>query len=199
METVKPHEPWNKGKLVGQKPPLKLKDIWAIRIHLQLDKRLRDLALFNLAVDSKLRGCDLVNLRVRDVVHGNQIMTRAMIVQRKTQRPVQFELTDPTRSAVSAWIAKAELKSEQYLFPSRAHDSPHVSTRQYARIVHRWVASIGLDPLSLRHAHHAPDQGNLDLSSDQESAGRAVTTWAHQAGEHRSLPRYRGRRRFGNL
>jgi integrase len=121
METVKPHEPWNKGKLVGQKPPLKLKDIWAIRIHLQRDQRIRDLALFNLAVDSKLRGCDLVNLRVRDIVHGSQIMTRAMIVQRKTQRPVQFELTDPTRSAVSTWIAKAELKSEQYLFPSRAH------------------------------------------------------------------------------
>ena len=146
METVKPHEPWNKGKLVGQKPPLKLKDIWAIRIHLQRDQRIRDLALFNLAVDSKLRGCDLVNLRVRDVVHSNQVVPRAMVVQRKTQRPVQFELTDPTRSAVTAWIAKAELKSEQYLFPSRAHDSPHVSTRQYARIVHRWVASIGLDP-----------------------------------------------------
>ena len=85
METVKSHEPWNKGKLVGQKPPLKPKDIWAISIHLQRDQRIRDLALFNLAVDSKLRGCDLVNLRVRDVVHGNQIMTRAMIVQRKTQ------------------------------------------------------------------------------------------------------------------
>jgi len=146
METVKPHEPWNKGKLVGQKPPLKLKDIWAIRIHLQRDQRIRDLALFNLAVDSKLRGCDLVNLRVRDVVHGNQVVPRAMVVQRKTQRPVQFELTDPTRGAVTAWIAKADLKSEQYLFPSRSRQSPHVSTRQYARIVHRWVGSVGLDP-----------------------------------------------------
>jgi integrase len=146
MEIVKSHEPWNKGKLVGQKPPLKLRDIWAIRIHLQLDKRVRDLALFNLAVDSKLRGCDLVNLRVRDVAHGSQIMARAMVVQRKTQRPVQFELTDQTRNAVTAWIANANLKSEQYLFPSRAHNSPHVSTRQYARIVRRWVGSIGLDP-----------------------------------------------------
>ena len=145
MESVHPHEPWNKGKLVGQKPPLKLKDIWAIRIHLQLDKRIRDLALFNLAVDSKLRGCDLVNLRVRDVVHGSQIMARAMVVQRKTQRPVQFELTDQTRNAVTAWIANANLKSEQYLFPSRSRKSPHVSTRQYARIVLRWVSSIGLD------------------------------------------------------
>jgi integrase len=146
METVQTHEPWNKGKLVGQKAPLKLKDIWAIRIHLQLDRRIRELALFNLAVDSKLRGCDLVNLRVRDVVHGNQILPRATVVQRKTQRPVQFELTDQTRNAVSAWIDKANLKSEQYLFPSRSRKSPHVSTRQYARIVHRWVSSIGLDP-----------------------------------------------------
>jgi integrase len=145
MEAVQIHEPWNKGKLVGQKAPLKLKDIWAIRIHLQLDQRVRELALFNLAVDSKLRGCDLVNLRVRDVVHGNQILPRAMVVQRKTQRPVQFDLTDQTRNAVSAWIDKANLKSEQYLFPSRSRKSPHVSTRQYARLVHRWVSSIGLD------------------------------------------------------
>ena len=146
MGTVQTHEPWNKGKLVGQKAPLKLKDIWAIRIHLQLDQRIRELALFNLAVDSKLRGCDLVNLRVRDIVHGNQILPRAMIVQRKTQRPVQFELTELTRNAVGAWIDKANLKLEQYLFPSRSRKSPHVSTRQYARIVHRWVRSIGLDP-----------------------------------------------------
>jgi len=145
MENVQSREPWNKGKLVGQKPPLKLKDIWAIRIHLQLGKRIRDLALFNLAIDSKLRGCDLVNLRVRDVVHGNQILPRAIVVQRETQRPVQFELTDQTRNAVAAWIAKANLKSEQYLFPSRLRNSPHISTRQYARIVHRWISSIGLD------------------------------------------------------
>ena len=146
MESVHSHEPWNKGKLIGQKPPLKLKDIWAIRIHLQLAEQTRDLALFNLAIDSKLRGCDLVNLRVRDILHGNQIVARAIIMQSKTQRPVQFELTDQTRNAVAAWIAKANLKSEEYLFPSRLQRSPHVSTRQYARIVHRWVHSIGLDP-----------------------------------------------------
>jgi integrase len=130
---------------VGQKPPLKPKDIWAIRIHLQNEHNVRDLALFNLAIDSKLRGCDLVNLRVRDITHGNQILARALVVQRKTQRPVQFELTEPTRAAVAAWIEKSHLKSEQYLFPSRIGMSPHVSTRQYARIVHQWVASIGLD------------------------------------------------------
>ncbi len=145
MENVQHHEPWNKGKLIGQKPPLKQKDIWAIRIHLQLDKQVRELAMFNLAIDSKLRGCDLVNLRVRDIAHGIQVMPRAMVVQRKTQRPVQFELTEPTRTAVAAWIAKANLKSENFLFPSRLENSPHVSTRQYARIVHQWVSSIGLD------------------------------------------------------
>lgn len=145
MESNQTREPWNKGKLVGQKPPLKPKDIWAIRIHLQNGHQVRDLAMFNLAIDSKLRGCDLVNLRVRDVTHGNQILPRAMVVQRKTQRPVQFELTEPTRTAVTAWIEMANLKPEHYLFPSRLAKSPHVSTRQYARIVHQWVAAIGLD------------------------------------------------------
>jgi len=148
METREhPHrEAWNKGKLVGQKAPLKPKDIWAIRIHLQNAHEVRDLAMFNLAIDSKLRGCDLVSLRVRDVTHGNQVLSRAMVVQRKTQRPVQFELTEPTRTAVAAWIAKAGLRAEDFLFPSRLHDSPHVSTRQYARIVEHWVVAAGLDP-----------------------------------------------------
>lgn len=145
MEANAKHEAWNKGKLVGQKPPLKPKDIWAIRIHLQNAHAVRDLAMFNLAIDSKLRGCDLVNLHVRDISHGNQILARAMVVQRKTQRPVQFELTEPTRVAVAAWIAKAMLKTEHFLFPSRLSESPHVSTRQYARIVHQWVAAVGLD------------------------------------------------------
>jgi integrase len=140
------HVPWNKGKLTGQKPPLKLKEIWSIRIRLQLNKAARDMALFNLAIDSKLRGCDLVKLKVQDVTHGNQVAPRAIVMQNKTQRPVQFELTEPTRAAVAAWIAVAHLKSDQYLFPSRIHHSPHISTRQYARIVDRWVASIGLDP-----------------------------------------------------
>jgi len=101
--------------------------------------------MFSLAIDSKLRACDLVNLHVRDVKHADQILPRAMVVQRKTQRPVQFELTEPTRSAVAAWIATASLKAENYLFPSRLAKSPHISTRQYARIVHQWVAAIGLD------------------------------------------------------
>ena len=138
--------PWNKGKLLGQKPPLKLKEIWAIRIRLQLAHRARELALFNLAIDSKLRGCDLVGLRVHDVVQGSRVAPRAIVMQKKTQRPVQFEVTEQTRDAVATWIATAHLKPEQFLFPSRVSESPHLSTRQYSRIVGSWVESIGLDP-----------------------------------------------------
>ncbi len=138
--------PWNKGKLLGQKPPLKLKEIWAIRIRLQMARRARELALFNLAIDSKLRGCDFVGLRVHDVVHGNRVAARAIVLQKKTERPVQFEITEQTREAVTAWIAAAHLKPEQFLFPSRVSESPHLSTRQYSRIVGSWVWSIGLNP-----------------------------------------------------
>jgi len=139
-------EPWNKGKLVGQKAPLKLKEIWAIRVRLQLQHRARELALFDLGIDSKLRACDLVKLRVRDVCHGEHVASRASVLQQKTQRPVQFEITAPTRDALQAWIKMAGLKSEDYLFPSRIHKSPHLGTRQYARILDRWLAEIGLDP-----------------------------------------------------
>ena len=138
--------PWNKGKLLGQKPPLKLKEIWAIRIRLQLDHRTRELALFNLAIDSKLRGCDLVGLRVHDVVQGSHVAPRAIVMQKKTQRPVQFELTEQTRDAVDAWITAAHLKPEQSLFPTCVKELPHLSTRQCSRIVGAWIGSIGLDP-----------------------------------------------------
>ena len=137
--------PWNKGKLVGQKLPLKLQEIWAIRIRLQLANRRRDLALFNLAIDSKLRACDLLCLRVSDVMVGGRIGSRAMIMQRKTQRRVQFEITTRTREAVTDWIQTAELSASSYLFPSQLHNSLHLSTRQYSRIVESWVAGIGLD------------------------------------------------------
>ncbi len=139
------HDPWNKGKLVGQKSPLKLKEIWAIRVRLELADRKRELALFNLAIDSKLRGYDLVQLRVRDVAHGDRIAARTIVMQQKTQRPVQFEITEPTRKSLYAWIRHAALKTEDYLFPSRIQLSLHLSTRQYARIVETWVAEIGLD------------------------------------------------------
>ena len=134
---------WNKGKLVGQKPPLKPKEIWTIRIRLQMSKRCRDLALFNLALDSKLRACDLTKLKVKDVLHGDCVVKRATILQQQTQQPVQFEITSQTRSAILDWLRATELGLDDYLFPSRR--SPHLSTRQYARIVNGWVSEIGLD------------------------------------------------------
>lgn len=112
--------PWNKGKLIGQKTPLKLREIWAIRVRLQISRKVRDLALFNLAIDSKLRACDLVSLRVTDVSHGDKIIRRAVVLQQKTQRPVQFELADMTRESLRYWILKAGLRPTDYLFPSRA-------------------------------------------------------------------------------
>jgi integrase len=137
--------PWNKGKLVGQKAPLRLQQIWAIRIRLQLAARQRDLALFNLAIDSKLRACDLVKLQVRDVVHGDQVANRATVMQQKTCWPVTFELTPATRDAVGGWVRQAELTAADNLFPSRLHSYKHMSVRQYARVVRGWCRDIGLD------------------------------------------------------
>jgi len=139
-------EPWNKGKLVGQKAPLKPKDIWAIRTRLQMQGRVRELAMSDLGIDSKLRGCDLVRLRVRDICHGDSVAPRAIVMQQKTHRPVQFEITAATRDAVGAWIRAARLKADAFVFPSRLHASPHLGTRQYARILRGWLGEIGLDP-----------------------------------------------------
>ena len=138
--------PWNKGKLVGQKAPLKLKEIWAIRVRLQVYCRTSELALFDLGIDSKLRACDLLKLKVRDVCHGERIAGRAIVVQQKTSRPVQFEITESTQTALTDWIRLSGLASENFLFPSRVRASPHLSIRQYARIVDSWVEEIGLDP-----------------------------------------------------
>ena len=140
------HRPWNKGKLVGQKAPLKVKDIWAIRVRLQLRGSARDLALFNLGIDSKLRGCDLVQLRVRDIAAGGRVAARASVVQQKTSMPVRFEISESTRNSVATWMLQADLSQADFLFPSRSRTSSHLSTRQYARIVDGWVEEIGLDP-----------------------------------------------------
>jgi len=136
--------PWNKGRLTGQKRPLKPKDVWAIRVRLQLEHCKRDLALFNLAIDSKLRGCDLVRLQV-DICVGGQVRDRITVIQRKTDRPVQFEITEPTRASIRDWLPNVDARHGRYLFPSRFRAQPHLSTRQYARIVHTLVASAGLD------------------------------------------------------
>jgi integrase len=138
--------PWNKGKLIGQKSPLSMQEIWSIRMRLQNVDNKRDLALFNLAIDSKLRGCDLLNLHVSDVANGSEVQSRAMIRQSKTNRPVRFEITARTRQSIEDWIESAGLANSDYLFPSRIRSSMHLSTRQYSRIVESWVMSIGLDP-----------------------------------------------------
>jgi integrase len=166
IETRSRVGPWNKGKLVGQKAPLRLKDIWAIRMRLQLGSRIRELALFNLAIDSKLRSCDLVKLRLRDLVHGERIATRAIVMQQKTQRPVQFEITEQTREALGAWIRQRSLRGDDFLFPSRLRRSPHLSTRQYARIVRHWVGEIGLDPAA--YGTHTLRRTKPPLSTDEQ-------------------------------
>jgi hypothetical protein len=140
--------PWNKGLLIGQKKPLEPKHVWSIRVRLEIARSRRDLAIFNLAIDSKLRACDLVKLRLNDICSGVKVRHRAPIVQKKTGRPVQFEITEQSRSSVEAWLPMLRATGSRYLFPSRLHASPHISTRQYARLVHRWVESIGLESTS---------------------------------------------------
>lgn len=142
---MRPH-PWNKGKLIGPKPPLRPSQVWAIRTRLQIENRKRDLALFNLSIDSKLRGCDVVAIRVEDVAPSGYALDRATIRQKKTGRPVRFELTDQTRSALDDYLRLTGRKPGQVLFCGR-DPSRGLTTRQYARLVNDWVASIGLDPL----------------------------------------------------
>lgn len=137
--------PWNKNRIIGQKRPLKISHIWGIRIRLELEGKIRDLALFNLALDSKLRGCDLVKLKVSDVAYGNSVSSRATVLQQKTGSPVQFELTKGTRDSVATWIRMAHLHSADYIFQSRVGSAKHISTRQYNRIFHGWIEKLGLD------------------------------------------------------
>lgn len=128
----------------GHKRPLTQKQIWAIRFHLDREGRLRDKALFDLAIDSKLRGCDLVKIRIGDVVAGAEIRNRATVIQQKTSRPVQFEITADVRSTLTAWLDRRGGSVSEYLFPSRVDHQSHMSTRQYARLVDEWVTAIGL-------------------------------------------------------
>ncbi len=139
------HVPWNKGKLIGQKPPLRPKHVWAIRTQLQLAKRRRDLALFNLAIDSKLRGCDVVSLKVEDIAPHGYAVERATVRQKKTGRPVKFEITEHTRQAVDDYLRTQDKKPGDFLFTGRRGPDKSLTTRQYARLVSQWIASIGLD------------------------------------------------------
>jgi len=139
-------DPWNKGKLTGAKPPLRPKHVWSIRTKLQVEGKMRDLAMFNLAIDSKLRGCDAVHLMVEDVAPHGVTVDRATVRQRKTGRPVRFELTEQTREAVDEYPRGTGKKPGEFLFPSRGDRERCLTTRQYARLVSKWVASIGLNP-----------------------------------------------------
>jgi len=141
----RPNVPWNKGKLTGEKPPLRPKHVWAIRTRLQIVGRTRDLALFNLAIDSKLRGCDLISLKVEDVAPHGYAIDRATIRQKKTGRPVKFEITEQTRQAIDDHLAASRSAPGEYLFQGRRHDR-QLTTRQYARLLSKWLSLIGLDP-----------------------------------------------------
>ena len=138
--------PWNKGKLTGAKPPLRPRHVWSIRTRLLVEGRARDLALFNLAIDSKLRGCDVVAVKVEDIAPNGYAVDRATVRQKKTGRPVRFELTDQTRQAVNDYLKAASKRSGEFLFTGRGGPGRSMSTRQYARLVSDWTASIGLDP-----------------------------------------------------
>jgi len=135
---------WNAGKKVGVKKPLKQRQIWEIRFFLDRERRMRDRALFDLAIDSKLRGCDLVKIKIGTLVSGKEIRKRAMVIQQKTGRPVQFEITSDVRASLFAWLERRGGTIDDFAFPSRIDHTEHLSTRQYARLVDEWVTAIGL-------------------------------------------------------
>ena len=138
--------PWNKGKIVGPKPPLLPRHVWSIRTRLHLAGRSRDLALFNLAIDSKMQGCDVVALKISDVLSAGHAVDRATVRQRKTGHPVRFELTGQTRQSVDDYLRECGEKAGEFLFPGRCGTGRSLSTRQYARLLSKWIADIGLDP-----------------------------------------------------
>jgi hypothetical protein len=184
---------WNKGRLTGRKRPLKPKDVWAIRVRLQLEHRKRDLALFNLAIDSKLRGCDLVRLQVNDVCAGGRVRDRATIIQKKTGRPVQFEITQLTQASIDAWLSSLTVRrtipfpkplsgAAAPLNPTVCSHRPRLGRERRTR------------QLRLRHSLDAADESSPNLQKDGEPASGSAVAWAHEARKHCSLPRHRGRR-----
>ena len=187
--------PWNKGRLIGQKRPLLPRQVWAIRARLELADNLRDLALFNLAIDSKLRGCDLVRLKVVDLGAGGSVRDRASVVQNKTGRPVQFEVSENAWRSVLAWITSRPMLGQIFLFPSKFHGSPHISTRQYARLVDDWVICNRTGSKRVWHAFPKADEGRVDLPEDRQSARGPAPARPHQGGQHGPVPWRRTRRR----
>jgi integrase len=184
--TPTPHKrlPWNKGKLTGAKPPLRPQHVWSIRTKLQIEGRTRDLAMFNLAIDSKLRGCDVVAIRVEDVAAGGYTAERAIVRQKKTGRPVRFELSEQTRQAIDDYLKAANKRPGQFLFTGRRGANSSMTTRQYARLVSKWIGSVGLDPKLF--GTHSLRRTKATLIYRRTGNLRAE--------KHGQVPRHRGRR-----
>ena len=172
-------------RIVGAKLPLRPMHVWTIRVRLQIDRRVRDLALFDIALDSKLRGCDVVALRVADIMAAGSLRSRATVIQQKTGRPVQFEITETARRSISDWLKRRKGDSDGWLFPSRLHAGAHLSTRQYIRLVKQWVALIGLEPAA--SGSHSLRRTKVSILYRKTGNLRACTTGPHQAGKHRPL------------
>jgi integrase len=191
VPTASKRRPWNKGKLIGAKPPLRPNHVWSIRTKLQVEGRTQDLAMFNLAIDSKLRGCDVVALKSR-MLHRTGIQS-ATVRQKKTGQPVRFELSEQTRQAVDDYIKVAGKKSGEILFVGRRGPGRYMSTRQYARLVSEWIASIGLDPNLFGTHSLRRTKATLIYRRTGNLRGRTAPARPHQDRKHRQIPRHRGR------
>ena len=183
-------EPWNKGKLVGQKAPLKPKEIWSIRIRLQLANRLPDLALFNLAIDSKVRGCDLVGLRVRDISQGDTILRRSMVMQKKTQRPVQFEFTEQTRDAFDGLDSSCRSFAGTLSIPQPHEQIPTYIDEAILADSKRLDQDHRLGHIAVRNSLDAANESDADLPSNAKPSGSPAAAWAHKAGKHGAVSRH---------
>jgi len=183
---------WNKGKLIGAKPPLRPKHVWSIRTKLQVEGRTRDLAMFNLAIDSKLRGCDVVALKVEDIAPSGYAIDRATVRQKKTGQPVKFELTEQTRQAVDDYLRGASRKPAEFLFSGRGDAGRCITTRQYARLVSEWIAGIGLDANRFRYTLPATNEGDLDLPPHWKPAGSPAFARPHADRKYDPISRHRG-------
>ena len=190
---AKERRPWNVGRMVGAKRALKPQQVWAIRFWLDRERRLRDRAMFDLAIDSKLRGCDVVKVKIGDLVSGGRIRSRASSSSRRQVGPVQFELLEPARGSILAWLERRGGTIDEFAFPSRIDHTDHISTRQYARLVDEWVTGIGLRPEDYGTHSYATNQGLDHLQADGQSARRADPTRPRENRKYRSVSG--GRRR----
>ena len=181
--------PWNKGKLIGAKPPLRQKHVWAIRTMLQAERSKRELAMFNLAIDSKLRGCDVVAIRVDNVAPNGYAIDRATVRQKKTGRPVRFELTEQTRQAVDDYLKVSRKKPGDFLFTSSKVRAKHDTASVWTTCV-RLACRHRARPSFVRHTLTAANEGDADLPPHRESARRPASARSHQDREHRAVSRH---------